>query len=188
VVWVCRKLVSLQKLSSQNLRSAGQSTLASQPPSTSPLNHPDRNVHEFAVNMSYYFAIIGTQDNPLFEYEFGTAKQGGDGIARFPEQARHMNQFIVHSSLDIVEEVQWGNGQMCFPLFPCQEVFLTCCRYLKCIDRFYNNYVSCWMTGGSKLPSTSSSCKTDHMKMSNSCSFMRPPSLLHRPRPALAHL
>jgi trafficking protein particle complex subunit 2 len=62
--------------------------------------------------MSYYFAIIGTQDNPLFEYEFGTSKQGGDGIARFPEQARHMNQFIVHSSLDIVEEVQWGGGQM----------------------------------------------------------------------------
>jgi hypothetical protein len=23
-----------------------------------------------------------------------------------------MNQFIVHSSLDIVEEVQWGHGQM----------------------------------------------------------------------------
>ena len=63
--------------------------------------------------MSYYFAIIGTQDNPLFEYEFGTAKQGGDGVARFAEQARHMNQFIVHSSLDIVEEVQWaGPGQM----------------------------------------------------------------------------
>jgi hypothetical protein len=109
--------------------------------------------------MSYYFAIIGTQDNPLFEYEFGTAKQGGDGIARFPEQARHMNQFIVHSSLDIVEEVQWGNGQMCFPPFPCQEFLLTYCRYLKCIDRFYNNYVSCWMTGGSRLLSTFSPCR-----------------------------
>ncbi|KAI9762223.1 MAG: hypothetical protein M4579_000546 [Chaenotheca gracillima] len=82
--------------------------------------------------MSYYFAIIGTKDNPLFEHEFGTSKQGGDGIARFPEQARHMNQFIVHSSLDIVEEVQWGTGQM----------------YLKVIDRFYNNYVSCFLTGG----------------------------------------
>jgi len=82
--------------------------------------------------MSFYFAIIGTQDNPLFEHEFGTSKQGGDGVSRFPEQARHMNQFIVHSSLDIVEEVQWGGGQM----------------YLKCIDRFYNNYVSCFMTGG----------------------------------------
>jgi len=62
--------------------------------------------------MSYYFAIVGTQDNPLFEYEFGTAKQGGDGVARFPQDARHMNQFIVHSSLDVVEEVQWAHGQM----------------------------------------------------------------------------
>jgi hypothetical protein len=63
--------------------------------------------------MSYYFAIIGTQDNPLFEYEFGTSKQGGDGQARFTEQARHLNQFVLHSSLDIVEEVQWTNGQLC---------------------------------------------------------------------------
>ena len=62
--------------------------------------------------MSYYFAIIGTQDNPLFEYEFGTSKQGGDGQARFSEQSRHLNQFILHSSLDIVEEVQWTTGQM----------------------------------------------------------------------------
>lgn len=68
--------------------------------------------------MSYYFAIIGTQDNPLFEYEFGTSKQGGDGMARFTEQARQLNQFIIHSSLDIVEEVQWTNGQMYVFLFP----------------------------------------------------------------------
>ena len=65
-----------------------------------------------STKMSYYLCIIGTQDNPLFEYEFGTSKQGGDGVSRFQEQARHMNQFIVHSSLDIVEEVQWGTGQM----------------------------------------------------------------------------
>ncbi|KAI0024825.1 Sedlin [Xylariomycetidae sp. FL0641] len=81
--------------------------------------------------MSYYFAIVGTQDNPLFEHEFGTSKQGGDGQSRFSDQARHMNQFIVHSSLDIVEEVQWGSGQM----------------YLKCVDKFFNNYVSCFVTG-----------------------------------------
>lgn len=62
--------------------------------------------------MSYYFAIIGTQDNPLFEYDFGTSKQGGDGQPRFSDQARHLNQFVVHSSLDIVEEVQWTRGEM----------------------------------------------------------------------------
>ncbi|CAK7220335.1 TRAPP subunit [Sporothrix bragantina] len=82
--------------------------------------------------MSYYFAIVGTQDNPLFEYEFGTSKQGGDGQAHFAEQARHLNQFVVHSSLDVVEEVQWGNkGDM----------------YLKCVDKFFHNYVSCFVTG-----------------------------------------
>jgi hypothetical protein len=84
--------------------------------------------------MSFYFVIVGTQDNPLFELEFGSSKASGDGIARFAEQARHMNQFIVHSSLDIVEEVQWASGSM----------------YLKCIDRFYNNFVSCFLTGGSE--------------------------------------
>lgn len=62
--------------------------------------------------MSYYFAIVGTKDNPLFEHEFGTSKQGGDGQSRFSDQARHLNQFILHSSLDVVEEVQWNNGQM----------------------------------------------------------------------------
>ncbi|EGR46524.1 cis-Golgi transport protein particle complex 20 kDa subunit [Trichoderma reesei QM6a] len=82
--------------------------------------------------MSYYFAIVGTQDNPLFEYEFGTSKQGGDGQSRFTEQVRHLNQFILHSSLDIAEEVQWSHGQM----------------YLKCIDKFFNNYISCFVTGG----------------------------------------
>lgn len=62
--------------------------------------------------MSYYFAIVGTQDNPLFEYEFGTSKQGGDGQSRFTDQVRHLNQIILHSSLDVAEEVQWSSGQM----------------------------------------------------------------------------
>ncbi|KAA8629823.1 hypothetical protein SMACR_05285 [Sordaria macrospora] len=98
--------------------------------------------------MSYYFAIIGTQDNPLFEYDFGTSKQGGDGMARFTEQARQLNQFIIHSSLDIVEEVQWTNGQM----------------YLKLVDRFFTSYISCFLTASNikflllhQPPSSSSS-------------------------------
>lgn len=81
--------------------------------------------------MSYYFAIIGTQDNPLFEYEFGTSKQGGDGQSRFTDQARHLNQFILHSSLDIVEEVQWTTKEL----------------YLKAIDKFFSSYISCFITG-----------------------------------------
>lgn len=69
--------------------------------------------------MSYYFAIIGTKDSPLFELEMGTNKQGGDGVPRFREEARHMNQFIVHASLDIAEEVQWVDGKMYDPIYDC---------------------------------------------------------------------
>lgn len=32
--------------------------------------------------MSFYLAIIGTKDNPIYEVEFGSSKSGGDGIAR----------------------------------------------------------------------------------------------------------
>ncbi|KAJ2894735.1 trafficking protein particle complex subunit 2 [Zalerion maritima] len=81
--------------------------------------------------MSYHFIILGTQDNPLFSYVLGTSKQGGDGQARFPPSAAHLNQFVLHSSLDIAEEVQWGTGHL----------------YLKCIDKFFNNYISCFVTG-----------------------------------------
>ncbi|KAK1238659.1 hypothetical protein MKX07_004235 [Trichoderma sp. CBMAI-0711] len=95
--------------------------------------------------MSYYFAIVGTQDNPLFEYEFGTSKQGGDGQSRFTEQVRHLNQFILHSSLDIAEEVQWSHGQIGRGLTGGGS---RNGRYLKCIDKFFNNYISCFVTGG----------------------------------------
>ncbi|KAF2843401.1 trafficking protein particle complex subunit 2/Sedlin [Patellaria atrata CBS 101060] len=82
--------------------------------------------------MSYYFAIIGHHDNPLFEAEFGTSKSGGDGASRFPPQTRYMNQFIVHAALDIVCETQWVNSAM----------------YLKAIDTHppTSSHVSCFLT------------------------------------------
>lgn len=108
--WSCERQLKLKKIERQGFKFATNHIPLS---STFYLPSDQHNTKpQEAPKMSYYFAIIGTQDNPLFEYEFGTAKQGGDGVARFAEQARHMNQFIVHSSLDIVEEVQWGTGQM----------------------------------------------------------------------------
>ncbi|KAF8242809.1 Sedlin [Wilcoxina mikolae CBS 423.85] len=82
--------------------------------------------------MSFYFVIVGTKDNPIYETEFGTSKQGGDGNSRFTDEQRPMNQFIVHASLDIVEEVQWLQREL----------------YLKTIDNFNNLLVSCFLTAG----------------------------------------
>ncbi|KAF2725265.1 Sedlin [Polychaeton citri CBS 116435] len=82
--------------------------------------------------MSYYFTIIGTKDNPLFEHEFGTSKAGGDGLGRFRDEAKHMNQFIIHASLDMVEDIQWGTKDL----------------FLKRVDSFQNNHIHCFLTGG----------------------------------------
>ncbi|KAI5277852.1 TRAPP subunit, partial [Ascosphaera acerosa] len=60
---------------------------------------------------------------------------GGDGVARFrfPDASRYMNQFMVHASLDVLEEVQWTNGAM----------------YLKHIDTYSPSscYISAFVTG-----------------------------------------
>jgi hypothetical protein len=83
---------------------------------------------------SYYFAIIGTKDSPIYELEFGTHRQGGDGMSRFPPEIKELCPFILHSSLDVVEDSQWGSNSL----------------YLKVIDNFYSYMVSAFVTGGSK--------------------------------------
>ena len=88
--------------------------------------------------MSYTFTILSPTDVPLFTHDFGTSRSGGDGVARFTPAERAMVPFILHSSLDIVEEVQWGpsTSSGSAPM------------YLKHIDKYQNCFVSCWITGG----------------------------------------
>ncbi|KAI4251207.1 MAG: hypothetical protein LQ352_004996 [Teloschistes flavicans] len=80
--------------------------------------------------MSYYFCIVNTRDQPTFELEFGTSKQGGDGVPRFTQEARNLNPFIMHASLDYVDELQWHTNQM----------------YLKRIDHFASSHISAFLT------------------------------------------
>ncbi|KAL8817440.1 MAG: hypothetical protein Q9223_003725 [Gallowayella weberi] len=80
--------------------------------------------------MSYYFCIVNTRDQPTFELEFGTSKQGGDGIARFSQEARELNPFLMHASLDYVDDMQWYSNQM----------------YLKRIDHFAHSHISAFLT------------------------------------------
>ncbi|CAG8475066.1 9037_t:CDS:2 [Acaulospora morrowiae] len=64
--------------------------------------------------MSYYFAIVGTKDNPIYELEFGTSgtRAGSIEANSKKDEHRHLNQFIVHSALDLVEEFQWNTNAM----------------------------------------------------------------------------
>lgn len=43
---------------------------------------PDTVFLDIITQMSYYFAIIGTKDAPIYNIEFGTYRQGGDGSAK----------------------------------------------------------------------------------------------------------
>ncbi|KAF2003958.1 Sedlin [Amniculicola lignicola CBS 123094] len=87
--------------------------------------------------MSYLFTILSPTDTPLYTHEFGTSRSSGDGIPRFSAAERALNPFILHSSLDIVEEVQWGPS----------STSGSAPMYLKHIDKYQYNYISCWITG-----------------------------------------
>ncbi|OAC98767.1 hypothetical protein MUCCIDRAFT_149330 [Mucor lusitanicus CBS 277.49] len=76
---------------------------------------------------NYYFAIVGATDNPIYETEIVPSSRSS------ADDHKHLNQFIIHAALDVVEEYQWNTTAM----------------YLKSIDRFNEFYVSCFVTAGS---------------------------------------
>ncbi|MDI1489029.1 MAG: TRAPP subunit [Ramalina farinacea] len=80
--------------------------------------------------MSYYFTILSTRDTPLFSLALGTAKAGGDSTPRFPPQALQLCPYLLHASLDFVDEAQFANPAM----------------YLKRIDAFASASISCFIT------------------------------------------
>ncbi|KAF2469359.1 Sedlin [Lindgomyces ingoldianus] len=88
--------------------------------------------------MSYTFTILSPHDTPLFTHTFGTSRSSGTGTPAFTTADLALNPFIIHSALDIVEEVQWGPS----------STSGSAPMYLKHIDKYQNNFISCWITGG----------------------------------------
>lgn len=82
--------------------------------------------------MSYYLAIVGTEDNPIYTQEFGTFRQGGDGSSRFSPEMKELAPFILHAAIDMVEQTASKTNQL----------------YLRTVDNFYSHLVSAFITAG----------------------------------------
>lgn len=84
---------------------------------------------------SYYFAVIGTRDNPVYELEFSSFKSSTSqvvGEPHFSNKVKELLPFISNSSLDLVEDAQW----------------LTNGLHLGRVDSFFGVLVNAFITQG----------------------------------------
>ena len=98
---------------------------------------------------SFIFIMVGKKDNPIYEAEFSRKKEG---------ENRHLNQFIIHSALDMVDEMMWTQPNMSAPrpgprtrTAPA-PLPLTAAgggrRFLKTVDKFNESLISAFVTAG----------------------------------------
>ncbi|CAH8531331.1 unnamed protein product [Schistosoma intercalatum] len=77
----------------------------------------------------YYFAICGPHDEALFDLDYNSP---GKSTGEKADECLHLNQFIAHAALDMVDDHLWSKAD----------------TYLKVVDRFNEWLVSAFITPG----------------------------------------
>jgi len=77
-----------------------------------------------SVGNLQYFVIVSKEDCPIFEIELLNNSKRDD--------AMHLHQFILHASLDLIDEKIWDTTSM----------------NLKVVDKFNDLFVSSYVTAG----------------------------------------
>ncbi|KAK3272446.1 hypothetical protein CYMTET_19258 [Cymbomonas tetramitiformis] len=76
--------------------------------------------------MTTYFAIVSREDSPIYEADLSVAGK------KDKEETSHLHQFILHASLDIVDERMWDTNNM----------------HIKVVDKFNELFVAAYVTAG----------------------------------------
>ena len=71
---------------------------------------------------NYMFMMVGVNDTPVYEAEFVNTQRREDNS--------HLNQFIIHAALDMVEDHVWGTQSMFF----------------RSVDKFNDYLISAFVT------------------------------------------
>eukprot|EP01116_Phalansterium_solitarium_P015108 TRINITY_DN33212_c0_g1_i1.p1 TRINITY_DN33212_c0_g1~~TRINITY_DN33212_c0_g1_i1.p1 ORF type:complete len:141 (-),score=43.58 TRINITY_DN33212_c0_g1_i1:57-479(-) len=78
------------------------------------------------VDSPCLFVIVGKSENLIYQAELSNV------VKRETTSPTHLSQFILHSALDVVDELIWKNTAM----------------YLKTVDKFDGAHISAFVTCG----------------------------------------
>ncbi|VWU51951.1 trafficking protein particle complex subunit 2, putative [Hepatocystis sp. ex Piliocolobus tephrosceles] len=88
------------------------------------INAPLQSPSSPSLHQTFVLSIFGKGDVPIYEADLSVVKK--------KDISEHLSQFILHQSLDTVDELVWRSSHM----------------YLKTIDSFNNYSVSAYCTPG----------------------------------------